>query len=69
MDCHNTKEAKFLTPLCFGLSHLCNHKFKRSFQDPLNALWFLIMASVSSWRGISLTTVRHTQIKKKVIIA
>ena len=35
-NCHNCKEIKYLTRLRLGLSHLREHKFKRSFQDTLN---------------------------------
>ena len=36
--CHNPKGIKLLTRLHVGLSHLCKHKFKHSFQDCLNPL-------------------------------
>ena len=36
--CHNPQGIKFLTRLRLGLSHLCEHKFKYSFQDSLNPL-------------------------------
>ena len=35
-NCHNCKGIKYLTRLRLGLSHLCEHKFKYSFQDTLN---------------------------------
>ena len=35
-NCHNDKEIKYLTRLRLGLSHLCKHKFKHSFQDTVN---------------------------------
>ena len=35
-NCHNPKGIKFITRLRLGLSHLCEHKFKHSFQDSLN---------------------------------
>ena len=38
--CHNPKGIRLLTRLCLGLSHLCKHKFKYSFQDCLNPLCF-----------------------------
>ena len=37
-NCHNPKEIKLLTRLRVGLSHLCEHKFKISFQDTLNPI-------------------------------
>ena len=37
--CHNPTGIRLLTRLCLGLSHLCAHKFKQSFQD-LNPLCF-----------------------------
>ena len=37
-ECHNLQGIKFLTRLRLGLSHLCEHKFKHSFQDSLNPL-------------------------------
>ena len=33
--CHNPKGIKLLTRLRFGLSHLCEHKFKHGFLDSL----------------------------------
>ena len=38
--CHNPKGIRLLTRLCLGLSHLCEHKFKHSFQYCLNPLCF-----------------------------
>ena len=38
--CHNLKEIRLLTRLRLGLSHLHEHKFKHSFQDCLNPLYF-----------------------------
>ena len=35
-NCHNPKWIKLLSRLRLGLSHLREHKFKRSFQDSLN---------------------------------
>ena len=35
---HNLKGVKLLTRLRLGLSHLCEHKFKHSFQDSLNPI-------------------------------
>ena len=35
-NCHNPKRIKFITRLRLVLSHLCQHKFKHSFQDSLN---------------------------------
>ena len=35
---YNPKGIKLLTRLRVGLSHLCEHKFKQSFQDTLNAI-------------------------------
>ena len=35
-SCHNPKGIKFITRLRLGLSHLREHKFKRSFQNSLN---------------------------------
>ena len=32
----NPKDIKFLVRLDFELSHLCDHKLKQSFDDPLN---------------------------------
>ena len=37
-NCHNPKRVKLLTRLRLGLSHLRDHKFKRSFQDLLNPI-------------------------------
>ena len=37
-NCHNPQEITFLTRLCLGLSHFCEHEFKHSFQDSLNRL-------------------------------
>ena len=37
-ECHNPQGIKFLTRLRLGLSHLCEHKCKQSFQDSLNPL-------------------------------
>ena len=37
-NCHNAKGIKLLTRLRVGLSHLCEHKFKHSFQDTLNPI-------------------------------
>ena len=36
--CHNPKGIKLLTRLRLDLSHLCEHKFKHSFQNCLNPL-------------------------------
>ena len=36
--CHNPQWIKFLTRFPFGLSSLCERKFKHSFQDSLNPL-------------------------------
>ena len=36
--CQNPKGIKFITRLRLGLSHLCECKFKHSFQDSLNPL-------------------------------
>ena len=38
--CHNPKGIRLLTRLRLGLSHLCKHKFKHSFQDWFNPLCF-----------------------------
>ena len=38
--CHNLKGIRLLTRLCLGLSHLCEHKFKHSFQDCLHPVCF-----------------------------
>ena len=35
---HNPKGIKLLIRLRVGLSHLCEHKFKHSFQDTLNPI-------------------------------
>ena len=35
-NCHNRKRIKYLTRLRLGLSHLCECKFKYSFQNTLN---------------------------------
>ena len=35
-NCYNPKGIKFITRLRLGLSHLCEHKFKHSFQDSLS---------------------------------
>ena len=35
-NCHNPKGFRLITRLHLGLSHLCKHKFKHSFQDCLN---------------------------------
>ena len=37
-ECHNPQGIKFLTRLHLSLSHLCEHKFKHSFQNLLNPL-------------------------------
>ena len=37
-NCHNPKGIRLITRLCLELSHLCEHKFKHSFQDCLNPL-------------------------------
>ena len=37
-NCHNPKRIKLLTRLRVGLSHLCEHQFKHSFQDTLNPI-------------------------------
>ena len=37
-NCHNSKGVKLLTRLRLGLNHLCEHKFKHSFQDSLNPI-------------------------------
>ena len=37
-NCHNPKGVKLLTRLRLGLTHLREHKFKHSFQDPLNPI-------------------------------
>ena len=37
-DCHNPKGIKLLSRIRLGLSHLCEHKFKHSFQDTLNPI-------------------------------
>ena len=37
-DCHKPKGIKLLTRLRVGLSHLCEHKFKHSFQDTFNLI-------------------------------
>ena len=37
-NCHNPKGIKLITRLRPGLSHLREHKFKRSFQDTINPL-------------------------------
>ena len=37
-NCHNPKGVKLLTRLRLGLSHLREHKFKHSFQDPFNPI-------------------------------
>ena len=37
-NCHNPEGVKLLTRLRLGLSHLCEHKFKQSFQDLLNPI-------------------------------
>ena len=37
-SCHNPIGVKLLTRLRLGLSHLCEHKLKQSFQDTLNSL-------------------------------
>ena len=48
---HNPKRLKLLIRLRLGLSHLRDHKFKRSFQDSVNpictALFFLMKGSFS----------------------
>ena len=38
--CHNPKGIRLLTRLWLGLGHLCEYKFKHSFQDCLNPLCF-----------------------------
>ena len=42
-NCHNPKRVKLLTRLRLGLSHLCEHKFKHSFQDSLNLTVAVVM--------------------------
>ena len=37
-NCYNSKGNGLVTRLWIGLSHLCEHKFKHSFQDCLNSL-------------------------------
>ena len=37
-DWNNPKRVKLLNRLRPGLSHLCQHKFKHSFQDSLNSI-------------------------------
>ena len=37
-NCHDLKVMKLMTRLRLGLSHLREHKFKRSFQDFMNPL-------------------------------
>ena len=37
-ECHNPQGIKFLTRHHLGPCHLCEHKFKHSFQDSLNPL-------------------------------
>ena len=37
-NCHDPKGVKLLARLRLGLSHLYDHKFKHSFQDPLNPI-------------------------------
>ena len=37
-NCHNPKGIKLLIRLRVGLSHLCEHKLKHSFQDTLNLI-------------------------------
>ena len=37
-NCQNPKGIKLLTMLRLGLSHLCDHKFKHSFQNLLNPI-------------------------------
>ena len=37
-DNNNKKGIKLMTRLLLGLSHVCEHKFKHSFQDCLNAI-------------------------------
>ena len=49
-NCHNCKGITYLTRLCLGLSHLCEHKFKHSFQDTLNPF---------CWCGLDVETNMH----------
>ena len=37
-NCHNPKGIRLITRLHLGLRHLCEHKFKHSFQNCLNTL-------------------------------
>ena len=37
-DCHNPKGIKLITRFRLSLSHLCEHKFKHSFQGCLNPI-------------------------------
>ena len=37
-NCHDPKGVKLLARLRLGLTHLYDHKFKHSFQDPLNPI-------------------------------
>ena len=37
-NCHNPSGINLITRLCTDLSHLPEHKFKRSFQDSLNPI-------------------------------
>ena len=37
-NCHNPKGVKLSTRLRLGFSHLCEHKFKHSFQDSLSPI-------------------------------
>ena len=36
--CHNATEFRLMARLCLGLSHLCEHKFKHSFQNCLDLI-------------------------------
>ena len=38
--CHNPKGIRSITRLRISLNHLREHKFKHSFQDSLELLWF-----------------------------
>ena len=37
-SCHSPKGIKLITRLRLGLSHPCEHKFRRNFQDTLNTI-------------------------------
>ena len=63
-NCHNPKRVKLLTRLRLGLSHLCEHKFKHSFQDSLNLSVAVVM--ILKRQLITFSTVLIFQMKDQL---